>query len=47
MQVSILALHVHRLLIALNCALRLTATQAEPALCEQEENAYVELDSVE
>jgi hypothetical protein len=47
MQVSILALHVHRLLIALNCALRLAATQAEPPLCEQEKNAYGKLDSID
>lgn len=33
MQVSILALDAHRLLIALNCALRLAANQAEPPLC--------------
>jgi hypothetical protein len=32
MQVSILALDAHSLLIALNCALRLAATQAKPAL---------------
>jgi len=46
MQVSILALDVHRLLITLNRAFRLTATQAEPPLSEQEENAYVKLDSI-
>jgi hypothetical protein len=39
MQVSILALDAHRLLIALNCALRLAATQTEPPLSEQEKDA--------
>jgi hypothetical protein len=47
MQVSILALHVHRLLITLNCALWLTATQAEAPLSEEEENAYVKLESMD
>lgn len=47
MQVSILALDVHRLLITFNRALRLTATQAESPLSEQKENAYVKLDSVD
>ncbi len=39
MQVSILALDVHRLPITLNGALRLASTQAESPLCEQEEKA--------
>lgn len=39
MQVAILALDAHRLLIARNRARRLAATQAEPALGEQEEDA--------
>jgi hypothetical protein len=47
MQVSILALDVHRLLITLNRTLRLTSSQAEPPLGEQEENAYVKLDSID
>ena len=47
MQVSILALHVHRLLVTLNCTLRLTATQAEAPLSEEEENAYVKLESID
>ena len=38
-QVSILALHAHRLLVALDRALRLAATQAESPLSEQEEDA--------
>jgi hypothetical protein len=39
MQISILALDAHRLLIACDRTRRLTATQAEPALSEQEEDA--------
>ena len=44
MQASILALDVHRLLITFNCTLWLAATQTEPPLGEQEENAYIKLD---
>ena len=42
MQVAILALGAHRLLIARNRARRLAATQAEPALGEQEEDAWID-----